>query len=68
MSGNLCVESHLRELLEDGFEVAVVVDTTASAVAPGYYDNVAAEINYRFVARHVYTTKEFEQSLKKQYR
>ncbi|WP_375326175.1 isochorismatase family protein [Flagellimonas sp. GZD32] len=65
MSGNLCVESHLRELLEDGFEVAVVVDATASAVAPGYYDNVAAEINYRFVASHVYTTKEFEQSLKK---
>ncbi|MER3317526.1 MAG: cysteine hydrolase [Allomuricauda sp.] len=64
MSGNLCVESHLRELLEDGFEVAVVVDATASAVAPGYDGNVAAEINYRFVASHVYTTKEFKQSLK----
>ncbi len=64
MSGNLCVESHLRELLEDGFEVAVVVDATASAVAPGYDGNVAAEINYRFVASHVYTTKEFEESLK----
>jgi len=64
MSGNLCVESHLRELLEDGFEVAVVVDATASAVAPGYDGNVAAEINYRFVASHVYTTKEFEQSLR----
>lgn len=64
MSGNLCVESHLRELLEDGFEVAVVVDATASAVAPGYDGNVAAEINYRFVASHVYTTKEFEKSLK----
>lgn len=64
MSGNLCVESHLRELLEDGFEVAVVVDATASAVAPGYDGNVAAEINYRFVASHVYTTEEFKQSLK----
>ncbi|MGW9684858.1 MULTISPECIES: cysteine hydrolase [unclassified Flagellimonas] len=60
MSGNLCVESHLRELLEDGFEVAVVKDATASAVAPGYDGNTAAEINYRFVASHVYTTKEFE--------
>nr|WP_285656134.1 cysteine hydrolase [Muricauda sp. NBRC 101325] len=65
MSGNLCVESHLRELLEDGFEVAVVVDATASAVVPGYDGNVAAEINYRFVASHVYTTKEFEQSFQK---
>jgi nicotinamidase-related amidase len=64
MSGNLCVESHLRELLEDGFEVAVVADATASAVAPGYDGNVAAEINYRFVASHVYTTKEFEQSFR----
>lgn len=64
MSGNLCVESHLRELLEDGFEVAVVVDATASAVTPGYDGNVAAEINYRFVASHVYTTKEFEQALR----
>lgn len=63
MSGNLCVESHLRELLEDGFEVAVVVDATASAVVPGYDGNVAAEINYRFVASHVYTTQEFKQSL-----
>ncbi|WP_317206478.1 isochorismatase family protein [Allomuricauda sp. M10] len=65
MSGNLCVESHLRELLEDGFEVAVVVDATASAVVPGYDGNVAAEINYRFVASHVYTTQEFKQSLQK---
>ena len=31
MSANLCVESHLRELLEQGFEVAVVKDATAGA-------------------------------------
>ena len=30
MSANLCVEAHLRELLEQGFEVAVVKDATAS--------------------------------------
>jgi len=34
MSGNLCVESHMRELLECGFEVAVVGDATASAKLP----------------------------------
>lgn len=30
MSANLCVESHMRELLEQGFEVAVVADATAT--------------------------------------
>ena len=28
MSANLCVESHMRELLEMGFEVAVIKDAT----------------------------------------
>ena len=31
MSANLCVEAHLREFLEQGFEVAVVKDATAGA-------------------------------------
>ena len=30
MSANLCVESHLRELLEMGFEVGLVRDATAA--------------------------------------
>lgn len=34
MSANLCVEAHLRELLEQGFEVAVVKDATAGAKLP----------------------------------
>jgi len=34
MSANLCVESHLRELLETGFEVSVVTDATAAAIHP----------------------------------
>ena len=34
MSANLCVESHLRELLEQGFEVGVVRDATAAAMLP----------------------------------
>jgi hypothetical protein len=29
MLANICVESHLRDLLEQGFEVAVVKDATA---------------------------------------
>ena len=64
MSGNLCVESHLRELLEDGFEVSVVGDATASAIVPGYDGNSAAQTNFRFIASHVYTTVELQEALK----
>ena len=60
MSGNLCVESHLRELLEDGFEVAVVGDATASAILPGLDGNQAAQTNYRMVASHLFKTAELE--------
>jgi nicotinamidase-related amidase len=63
MSGNLCVESHLRELLEDGFEVSVVGDATASAIIPGYDGNAAAQTNFRFIASHVYTTEELKKEL-----
>ena len=35
MSANLCVESHLRDLLEQGFEVGVVTDATASRKIAG---------------------------------
>ncbi|MCO4822862.1 MAG: cysteine hydrolase [Flavobacteriaceae bacterium] len=65
MSGNLCVESHMRELLENGFEVSVVGDATASAIIPGYDGNEAAQTNFRFIASHVYTTEELVQVLKK---
>ena len=65
MSGNLCVESHMRELLEDGFEVSVVGNATASAIIPGYDGNEAAQTNFRFIASHVYTTEELVQEFKK---
>ena len=65
MSGNLCVESHLRELLEDGFEVAVVGDATASAIIPGYDGNAAAQTNFRFIASHVFSTEELSKEFKK---
>ncbi len=64
MSGNLCVESHMRELLEDGFEVSIVGDATASAIVPGYDGNAAAQTNFRFIASHVYTTEELKEELK----
>jgi nicotinamidase-related amidase len=56
MSANLCVESHLRELLERGFEVAVVRDATAAAKVPEGDGYLAAIINYRYIANAVWTT------------
>jgi nicotinamidase-related amidase len=58
MSANLCVESHLRELLEQGFEVAVVKDATAAAQTPDIDGYAAALTNFRFLANTMWTTKE----------
>ena len=57
MSANLCVESHLRELLERGFEVVVVADATAAAKLPGLDGMLAALINYTMLASDVWTTR-----------
>jgi nicotinamidase-related amidase len=59
MSANLCVEAHLRELLEQGFEVIVVKDATAGARHPELGDGYqAALINYGYMANAVLTTDE----------
>jgi nicotinamidase-related amidase len=58
MSANLCVESHMRELLEQGFEVAVVKDATAAAKIPDGNGYEAALVNFRFMANAVWTTEE----------
>jgi biuret amidohydrolase len=58
MSANLCVESHMRELLEQGFEVAVVRDATAGAKIPDGDGYLAALINFRMMANAVWRTSE----------
>jgi len=58
MSANLCTESHMRELVEQGFEVAVVKDATAAAIVPEGDGYAAALVNYRFIANTVWTTAE----------
>jgi nicotinamidase-related amidase len=59
MLANLCVESHLRELLEQGFEVAVVKDATAAPRHPEIGDGYkAALVNYGFLANAVLTTED----------
>jgi nicotinamidase-related amidase len=64
MSANLCTESHLRELLEQGFEVAVVSDGTAAAKVAEGDGYTAAMINFRFIANDVITTKEAVAAMK----
>ena len=57
MLANMCVESHMRELLEQGFEVAVAKDATAAPKHPEWgYGYEAALINYAFLAHAVLTT------------
>jgi nicotinamidase-related amidase len=58
MSANLCVEAHLRELTEQGFEVAVVKDATAGAQLPGGDFYEAALLNFRMIASQVMDTSE----------
>jgi len=59
MLANMCVESHLRDLLEQGFEVAVVKDATAGPRHPEWGDGYqAAMINYQFLAHAVLSTDE----------
>ncbi|MEH6452657.1 MAG: cysteine hydrolase [Psychromonas sp.] len=61
MSANLCTESHLREFMEQGFEVQVVSDATAAAQMPELDGYKAAMTNFRMIANAVRTT---EQTLK----
>ncbi len=59
MSANLCVEAHMRELLEVGFEVTVVKDATAEARHPELGDGYqAALVNFGYMANEVVTTEE----------
>jgi nicotinamidase-related amidase len=57
MLANMCVEAHLRDLLEQGFEVFVVADATAGPRHPVWGDGYqAAMINYAFLAHAVVST------------
>ncbi len=59
MSANLCVEAHMRQLTEDGFEVVVVKDATAGARHPELGDGYqAALVNFGYIASGVITTDE----------
>lgn len=56
MSSNLCTESHMRALVEAGFEVMVVTDATAGAITEHYDGYAASLVNFRMIASKVDTT------------
>lgn len=59
MLANLCVESHMRELIEQGFEVAVVKDATAAPRHPELGDGYPPAVtNFGFIANAVLTTSD----------
>jgi nicotinamidase-related amidase len=65
MLANMCVESHLRDLLEQGFEVVVAKDATAGPRHPEWgYGYTAALINFAFLAHAVLTTDEVVKAMK----
>ncbi|MFJ5761888.1 isochorismatase family cysteine hydrolase [Neobacillus sp. NPDC093182] len=68
MSGNLCVESHMRELIEQGFEVSVVHDATGSAIVNNLDGDMAAKINFRMIASASWSTNETIDKMKSSHR
>jgi len=65
MLANMCVESHLREFLELGFEVAVVRDAVAAPKIPEGDGYLSALINFRYMADGLWTTDEVVSYLNK---
>ena len=55
---NICLESHMRDIIEGGFEVAMVRDAVAAGVNEEGDGYPAAMVNCRFMANAVWTTEE----------
>jgi nicotinamidase-related amidase len=55
---NICLESHMRDIIEAGFEVAMVRDAVAAGVNEEGDGYQAAMVNWRFMANAVWTTDE----------
>jgi nicotinamidase-related amidase len=61
MSANMCVESHARDAIENGFDVIIIADATAAAGDAAYE---AAMTNFEFLAHEVVTTDQIIKRLK----
>jgi len=63
MSSNLCVESHLRDAIENSYDVIAIKDATAGA---GPDSTPSALHNYGFIATEVTTTDDIVDRLSRQ--
>jgi nicotinamidase-related amidase len=61
MSANMCIESHARDAIENGFDLIIVADATAAAGDAAYE---AALTNFEFLAHEVVTTEQIIKRLK----
>ncbi|MEX6634526.1 isochorismatase family protein [Hyphococcus lacteus] len=68
MSSNLCTESHMRALIENGFEVMVVTDATAGAITKHYNGYASSLTNFRMIASAVNNTKNTVKAIEVAYR
>lgn len=55
MNSNICVESHMRDLVEQGFEVYIAKDATGASGMDAYR---AAELNFAMLSSGSFTTDE----------
>jgi nicotinamidase-related amidase len=62
--GNICLESHMRDIIEAGFEVAMVRDAVAGGMNDEGDGYAAAMVNYRFMANAVWSTEETIKKMK----
>jgi len=67
MSSNLCTESHMRALIEAGFEVMVVTDATAGAITEHYDGYAASLVNFRMIASSVDNTQNTVRAIRTAY-
>jgi nicotinamidase-related amidase len=58
MFGSLRIEAHLRDFIEQGFEVAVVMDAVAGARIPEGIGYLSALVHFRRIANALWTTEE----------
>jgi len=61
MSANMCIESHARDAIENGFDLIIVADATAAAGDVAYE---AALTNFEFLAHEVVTAEQIIKRLK----
>jgi hypothetical protein len=57
-AGNICVEAHLRDLLKQGFEVAMVRDAIGGTSNEEGDSVQSALVNFRFLAHALWTSDE----------